>query len=566
MKDLAKNGIKEILKITLENEMDLILAHKRSMKMAELCGISLSVQTYFATAVSEIGRCAISNPGKSSLVLGIDFQKNNKKALIAFISNGTDAFCSDKSEAITYAKRLVKEVVIIRKTTGGEIHLYQPIPFSGLITESKIEQFLLHFKKEAPISAYDEIRKKNLQLIELSEKFQKSEQQYRTLTDTLPLMMFSINNAGKITYTNKWLQDFFQLSGTQLTTFSLESMIMADDLKKVFQEWEKSKSSNTLFRAEARLKGKDHSIWHLISIIPLKTENEITMSWTGFFVDIHAQKQVEETLKNNVELKETQKQLVKNQRQLETKIAELNMSNHDLEQFAYIASHDLQEPLRKIRSFSELLEKNLNSADSSKSKNFLDKINSSAQRMSTLIKDVLNYSRLSKKDVHFAPSDLNSIIENIKIDFELLLEQKNARIEYSDLPAIKGIPLQLHQLFYNLIGNSLKFSDRAPLIQLTSRFLAPQEISENAKMDEQSEYVEIILRDNGIGFEQKYADQIFTIFQRLNDQSKYSGTGIGLALCKKIAENHKGYIRAESVLGEGTSFFIYLQVNADRQD
>lgn len=560
MSDSVKNGLKEIVKISLENEMDLILAHKRSMKMAELCGLSLSVQTYFATAVSEIARCAINNPDKSHLILGIDFQKNNKKELMACISNPTDV-CGEKSEAVSYAKRLVKEVKIIRKPIGGEIQLYQPIGFSGLITESKIDQFILHFKKEVPISAYDEIRKKNIQLIELSEKFQKSEQQYRSLTDTLPLMMFSINNSGKIVYANKGLQDFFQISNTQLSNLSLESLILTEDHKKIFQEWEKAKASNNVFRAETRLKGKDQNIWHLVSIIPLKMENDVSISWTGFFVDIHAQKQVEETLKNNIELKETQKQLYKNQRQLEAKITELNLSNHDLEQFAYIASHDLQEPLRKIRSFSELLGRNLSGEESSKSLNFLKKIDSSALRMSTLIKDVLNYSRLSQKNVPFSETNLNSIIDNIKVDFELLLEQKNARIEYSNLPTVNGIPLQLHQLFYNLIGNSIKFSDKAPVIQISARVLDQEEVFENVKMDEQFSYVEITLKDNGIGFEQKYAEQIFTIFQRLNDQVKYSGTGIGLALCKKIAENHKGYIKAESALGEGTSFFIYLQLN-----
>lgn len=556
---MLKTETKEIVKITLENEMDLILAHKRSMKMAELCGMSLSVQTYFATAVSEISRCALNNPDKSYLVLGIDFQKNNQKQLLAAISNATEV-CNEKSEAVSYARRLVKELQIIHKPIGSEIRLYHPIPFSGLITESKIEQLLLHFKKEPAISAYDEIRKKNMQLIELSEKFQKSEQQYRSLTDTLPLMMFSINNTGKVMYANKGLQDFFQLSGSQLTNLSLESMLMPEDLKKVFQEWEKSKQTNAIFRAETRLKGKDQNVWHLVSIIPLKIENEITLSWTGFFVDIHAQKQVEETLKNNVELKETQKQLYKNQRQLESKITELNLSNHDLEQFAYIASHDLQEPLRKIRSFSELLERNLGTDNITKSKNFLAKIDSSAQRMSTLIKDVLNYSRLSKKAVAFSDTDLNGIIENIKVDLELLIEQKNVKIEYTDLPTVSGIPLQLHQLFYNLIGNSIKFSDKAPLIQISSRVLRKQEVMENVKMDENFDYFEIILRDNGIGFEQKYAEQIFTIFQRLNDQSKYTGTGIGLALCKKIAENHKGYIKAESTVGVGTSFYIYIQV------
>lgn len=234
-------------------------------------------------------------------------------------------------------------------------------------------------------------------------------------------------------------------------------------------------------------------------------------------------------------------------------------SNHDLEQFAYIASHDLQEPLRKIQAFSELIGRNLDNGELSR--RYLEKVISSARRMTDLIISVLHYSRLSKADEPFEEVDLNEIVENIKTDFELAIQEKNAVVNTDILPAVKGIPLQLNQLFYNLIGNALKFSEKAPVINISTRELSGKEVAEVVPdHEESSPYIELKIQDNGIGFEQHFAEQIFTIFQRLHSKQDYSGTGIGLALCKKIVENHNGAIRAESRPGEGATFYIYLPV------
>jgi signal transduction histidine kinase len=180
--------------------------------------------------------------------------------------------------------------------------------------------------------------------------------------------------------------------------------------------------------------------------------------------------------------------------------------------------------------------------------------------MSSLINDVLNYSRLTKTGEQFINTDLNKILRDVLSDFELLIEQKKAAITYTDLPTIKGIPLQLHQLFSNLISNSLKFSERNPQITITAKMLSPEEIQEHARLKKTGSYVQLVLQDNGIGFEQQYAEQIFTIFQRLNNLKAYSGTGIGLALCKKIVDHHDGIITANSEIGQGATFTITLPV------
>ena len=270
----------------------------------------------------------------------------------------------------------------------------------------------------------------------------------------------------------------------------------------------------------------------------------------GTTLDITDQKIAREALENMV--LERTKELMHTNEQLER-------SNHELEQFAYIASHDLQEPLRKIQTFTDLVKDHLH--DQAVSERYFNKINSSAQRMSMLINDVLNYSRLTKTGEQFIDTDLNRILKQVLNDFELLIEQKQAVITHTELPVIKGIPLQLNQLFSNLISNSLKFSENKPVISIRWRILSANEIERKyPRLNVENTYMELVFNDNGIGFEQQYAEQIFIIFQRLNNQRTYTGTGIGLALCKKIVEHHQGVITASSEKGEGATFTIILPV------
>jgi len=550
----------DIVKVNLENEMDLMLAYKKSMKLAELCGLSVLLQTSFATAVSEICRCVIKDKkDKPFLNLKINILKNSRKELLASIISKVN-FERDNQEALLYAKRLSDNVNVIKHAGFNEIVFLQVIGFSGLINEAKLESFVRYFKSEMPISPYDEVRKKNIMLLEVSEKLRNSENKYRDLTKTLPLMIFTTNALGNINYGNKGFMDFFKLAEIQQDKVSWLNFLDPDDAKRIRTEWDKSLNNPSHFTAQARLKVKenDELLWHLISIIPVKNEEGKLISWTGFFVDIHSQKLVEETLKNNKELKEAQKQLLSYQKKLEEKVYELNKSNHDLEQFAYIASHDLQEPLRKISTFADLVKKNMQKPEQALS--YVDKIEGSSARMVGLIKDVLNYSRLIKTDNSFVDIDLKEIIRTVVQEMELSIQEKKAVITIAPLPQINGVPQQLYQLFLNLISNAIKFSDVSPKINITSKILSIAEIKDMPSLHAGSKYVEIMVADNGIGFEAKYANQVFTIFKRLHARESYSGTGIGLALCKKIVENHHGLIFAKSELGKGAQFYIVLPI------
>ena len=237
---------------------------------------------------------------------------------------------------------------------------------------------------------------------------------------------------------------------------------------------------------------------------------------------------------------------------------ELEKSNRELEQFAYVASHDLQEPLRKIQTFTELGELHMN--DPEVLKRYLGKVSSSAQRMTELIKAVLNYSRLSKSENEFVEVDLNNILQNIYVDLELLIQEKEAVINNDTLPVTFGIPLQLYQLFINLITNSLKFSERKPEINITFEYVKGKDVDDVEGIAKDRDYIKITFTDNGIGFDQKFSEKVFSIFQRLHSDKRIEGTGIGLAVCKKIVENHQGYITVKSEPKKGSSFFIYLPV------
>jgi len=235
---------------------------------------------------------------------------------------------------------------------------------------------------------------------------------------------------------------------------------------------------------------------------------------------------------------------------------ELEFQNLELEQFAYIASHDLQEPLRKIRTFSDIIRNHRD--DPAITQRYLDKIDESSKRMSDLIRAVLNYSRLSQKIDSFETVNLNAVVESIKVDLELLVAERNATIMSDPLPVIRAIRLQMYQLFANLITNALKYVNGTPVVQIAWRRVAQAEVRNRPETLTDPEYIEIAIIDNGIGFEDQYLERIFLMFQRLHGKTEYSGTGIGLALCKRVMENHHGHITATSQPGQGSVFYVYF--------
>ncbi|MBS1606293.1 MAG: PAS domain S-box protein, partial [Bacteroidetes bacterium] len=239
---------------------------------------------------------------------------------------------------------------------------------------------------------------------------------------------------------------------------------------------------------------------------------------------------------------------------------ELKKSNSELQQFAYVASHDLQEPLRKIMIFSDRL---TNGEDRPEAmRGYIDKIADSAQRMSQLIHDLLDFSRATRTADRYTPTNLSAILQSVLANFDLQIKEKNAIVVTGEMPVIDAIPLQMEQLFHNLISNALKFSKEKtpPVIKVSSRRLHRDEVAGIEGLDRFADYVEIVVEDNGIGFGNEYAEQIFVLFQRLNARHEYPGTGIGLALCKKIVENHGGRIFASSIELVHTEFRVVLPV------
>lgn len=245
--------------------------------------------------------------------------------------------------------------------------------------------------------------------------------------------------------------------------------------------------------------------------------------------------------------------------ELEENNKELKYINTELEAFNNIVSHDLQEPLRKIQMFISRLEEKELDLISRQGKEYFSKVRVAANRMQTLLIDLVNYSRTIKGDKVFVTTDLNVVLSEILQDLSSNIEEKKAEIQIGKLPTITAIPFQIKQLFINLISNSLKYSkeDSAPEISVTLKNITDKEVREY-KISNKEDYYKIVVTDNGIGFKQEYAEKIFLLFKRLETDSKYSGTGLGLAICSRIVDNHNGFIQVKGKPNVGAKFYIFI--------
>ena len=247
---------------------------------------------------------------------------------------------------------------------------------------------------------------------------------------------------------------------------------------------------------------------------------------------------------------------------LAQKTAELARSNAELEQFAYIASHDLQEPLRKVRAFGDRLEAKYGDELDERGRDYLDRMRNAAHRMQRLINALLSYSRVTTRARPHEPVDLNDVLRQVLSDLELRIARSNGRVEVGELPTIEAEGLQMEQLFQNLLANALKFhrEGEPPVVKVTARCYAVQEAAADEDFPDGA-FCRIFVEDDGIGFEEKYIDRIFDPFQRLHGRGQYEGTGMGLAICRKIVERHGGRITAESCPGEGATFIVTLPIS-----
>lgn len=286
---------------------------------------------------------------------------------------------------------------------------------------------------------------------------------------------------------------------------------------------------------EARIVNDDQTIkWVKINGKIIKDENGSPITIIGIIQDINEQKQFEEELK---------KQVAENTR-------ELRRSNDDLLHFANVVSHDLREPIRKIRIFYNLLRNEKEAEFSENAKKYFNKIEQSSQRMQNIIEGILAYSTLDKTRQPIEKINLNEVIENIKTDLELIIKEKGAILITCEFPEIEGAPILITQLFYNLIQNALKFSkaDQPPRVIITCCAVNIDEVDS----------IQITIKDNGIGMDPAFVERIFTAFERLHSKDQYEGNGLGLSLCRKIAKRHNGTITATGEKDNGAEFTVTL--------
>lgn len=361
----------------------------------------------------------------------------------------------------------------------------------------------------------------------------KSEEKFRSLTQSLPQLIWTSGVDGYCDFFNQKWYDYTGSTVEESTGNGWTKYIHPLHIKDVYQKWQDALSTGNPVIAEFQLCAKDGSYtWFYVVGNPIRDEFGAIHKWVGALTNIEGRKVVEENLE----------QLVKE------RTHELQRSNDDLLQFAHVASHDLREPVRKVKIFTNRLEKEFGTEIPEAASLYLKKIYGATDRMNNMIEGVLNYSTVNNMEQDFSEVDLNEIFRNIESDLEVLIQQKAASIRYSALPAFEGAPLLVYQLFYNLINNSLKFAKKElpPLITIESR------------SHEEAGHLqtEITLSDNGIGFSQQHAEKIFNTFTRLNAKDQYEGTGLGLALCKKIVERHNGIIRASGEEGKGSTFVV----------
>jgi len=375
---------------------------------------------------------------------------------------------------------------------------------------------------------------------------------FRQMSDNAPVMIWVASPDKRRTFFNRtWLEFTGRTLEQEIGNGWLEG-VHPDDRMRCLEAYTSNLDVRQAYQIEYRLRRHDGDYrWTLGVDKPSYSPSGEFTGYIGTCTDIHAQKVLNEELDKHV--KERTRELLEVNTQLER-------SNDELQQFAYVASHDLQEPLRKIVTFSNILQQRFQPSLPTEGIEHLNKISSASHRMSLLIDDLLNFARTTRKESEFVGTDLNQIYRNVILDFDLIISEQKADIQVDNLPTLEAIPLQMTQLFRNLISNALKFSTtrEQPTVRITSHSLDHAAVSKHLVAQPDTHYCELIFSDNGIGFSPEFSEHIFTIFKRLHDKQTYAGTGIGLALCRRIVLNHGGDIYALSSENAGASFHVIL--------
>jgi PAS domain S-box-containing protein len=422
------------------------------------------------------------------------------------------------------------------------------IKWVGAFTDIHTEKAFTH-ELEQQVAA----RTKELSL--MNESLQKSEERYHLMVEEVQdYAILYLNHEGIVENWNLGAEKIKgykaeEIIGKNFSNFYTQSDRNSNLPQKLLNiAIEKGKATQEGWRVR-----KDGSLfWASVVITAVHNKKGQVIGFSKVTHDLTEKKKADDKLKLNA-------------LELEQKNAELEKMNQELQSFAYISSHDLQEPLRKIQTFATLiLEKEFeNLSDNGKDK--FQRMQNAAKRMQTLINDLLSYSRTNIQERVFEKTDLSKIIDEVKDDLKEEIEQKSATIENGENCEANIIPFQFRQLLYNLVSNSLKFSnpDTPVVIKISSKIVEGAAL-ENKKLEKDTNYCHIQIKDNGIGFEQQYSSKIFEVFQRLHGKLDYTGTGIGLAIVKKIVDNHNGIITATGEKNKGATFDIYIPVQKNK--
>lgn len=419
---------------------------------------------------------------------------------------------------------------------------------SPVLNEAGELLYIIH----APVEVTEEKKaektaKAHQELQQAYKKLEESQQRFYSLANSITQLAWIADEKGWIYWYNDRWYDYTGTTLEEMEGWGWEKVHHPDNIERVVsfvkEAWLKDETWELVFPLR-RHDGEYR--WFLTRGVPVKNKAGQVIQWIGTNTDIDEQKQAEVLLEQRV-LERTQ---------------ELELRNRDLEQFAHVSHHDLQEPLRKIIMFTDMVKAEAAQKLSEASQIRLQKVSDAASRMSTALRDVLDFASLSKVE-EFVAVDLDEVLAGVQSDLELVISEKKAVITSDALPTIKGIPNQMHQLLYNLINNALKFSKLGtpPLLTITCTLRKASHLIAQKDVDPGKDYCFITVQDNGIGFNQDHANKIFEMFQRLHSRDAFSGTGIGLALVKKVVSNHGGQIWAESQPGEGATFKVLLPLD-----
>jgi PAS domain S-box-containing protein len=378
------------------------------------------------------------------------------------------------------------------------------------------------------------------------------EHELQTMVDALPQLAWMLDRNGNAIWFNKRWHNYTGNDLRALVGWGWTSLLHPDDVERVEETLTESLTSDGQWEDTVRIADAEGTYREFLArIVPIFDDRGAVIRWFGTSTDI-----ADQLAARDAEARAEREQIAREaaeirEEQLRQHAAELERSNRELQDFAYVASHDLQEPLRKISTFTDLVREEYSAGIDDEGEGYLQRIQESALRMSRLIKDLLAFSRVTMETEPFQAVDLNEVIEVVKNDLEILISDTEGSVRADDLPVIEADGMQIHQLMLNLIGNALKFNREGVPPEIVVR-------AKDIRSGGAKRMCRIEVSDNGIGFDQKYVDRIFTPFQRLHPRSEYGGTGIGLAICRRIVERHGGTISARSEEGKGSLFIIDL--------